>query len=93
VWFCSRRYADSLLKFDREGRVPEFEELPEKGRLVRKRFEDCLRTCLARKICRKKLGLLTHRQFNPEETSLRPNSRKIKKLRKLLRQTDCSTNT
>jgi hypothetical protein len=72
--------------------VPKFEELSEKGRLVRKRFEDCLRTCLAGKICRKKLGLLTHHQFNPEETSLRPNSRNIKKLRKLLRQADCSTN-
>jgi hypothetical protein len=72
--------------------VPKFEELSEKGRLVRKRFEDCLRTCLAGKICRKKFGLLTHHQFNPEETSLRPNSRNIKKLRKLLRQADCSTN-
>jgi hypothetical protein len=92
VWFGLRRRADPFIKFGRKGRVPEFEELSERGRLVRMRFEDSLRACLARKICRKELGLLTHHQFGPEETSLRPNSRNIKKLQKLLRQADCSTN-
>jgi hypothetical protein len=87
------RRADPIFKYDLKGRVLTLEELPERGRLVRKRFEDCFRACLARKLCHRKLGI-PGRNIYPDtkETQLRPNSRNLKKLRKLLRQDDCGTN-
>jgi hypothetical protein len=87
------RSADSVLKYDRKGRVLKLEELSERGRLVRERFEDCFRACLARRFCRNKLGLWGPNRNKPtEETKLRPNSRNLKKLRKFLRQDDCVAN-
>ncbi|THV81288.1 hypothetical protein D6D29_05494 [Aureobasidium pullulans] len=74
--------------------ISSVEELSEKGRKVRERFEDLFLQCVDRQsICRGKL-ISIFEIFGSTSTRslLRPNAQSIRKLRRMMRADDCAMN-
>ncbi|KAI5271023.1 hypothetical protein E4T47_05673 [Aureobasidium subglaciale] len=73
--------------------VPHIDDLSDKQRAKRTKFEALFLECLSRgSICSTKLKVEYHRKSGSAKTDLRPNSKSVRMLTRLLRQDDCTMN-
>ncbi|KAI5247535.1 hypothetical protein E4T43_02015 [Aureobasidium subglaciale] len=73
--------------------VPHIDDLSDKQRAKSTKFETLFLECLSRgSICSTKLKVEYHRKSGSAKTDLRPNSKSVRMLTRLLRQDDCTMN-